>query len=184
MRKVSLRDGLVLCELREGTAALPVGEAMQVMAEEGQLLALLVPLTGTRTVVEVGTFTGYSTLCVARALPAGGRIVTCDVRAESVDPDAQDRDTAAVRELNDRLRDDHRVDISLLPVADGIALAQEVDAHGMRLSLRTPSRIRRRVCNRTLRTVARRTVNRRLRGKRHGQHQGSAGRRTPVFPRR
>lgn len=79
VRDVSLRDDEVLRALRAETAALPLGTAMQVMPEEGQLLALLVGLTGARTVVEIGTFTGYSTLCMARALPAGGRLVTCDI---------------------------------------------------------------------------------------------------------
>ncbi|QFZ20147.1 O-methyltransferase [Saccharothrix syringae] len=79
IREVSLRDDPVLRELREETAALPAGAAMQVMAEEGQLLALLVAATGARSVLEVGTFTGYSTLCLARAVPAGGRVTTCDV---------------------------------------------------------------------------------------------------------
>ncbi|MFF8911490.1 O-methyltransferase [Streptomyces olivaceoviridis] len=79
VRSVSLRDDDILRELREATVGLPMGRAMQVMAEEGQLLALLVSLTGARSVVEVGTFTGYSTLCMARALPPEGRIVTCDV---------------------------------------------------------------------------------------------------------
>lgn len=68
VREVSLRDDDLLRELRETTADLPGGAALQVMAEEGQLLALLVGLTGARTVLEVGTFTGYSTLCMARAL--------------------------------------------------------------------------------------------------------------------
>ncbi|GAA4473717.1 O-methyltransferase [Phytohabitans houttuyneae] len=79
VRDVSLRDDDVLRELREVTAALPAGRAMQVMAEEGQLLALLVGLTGARTVLEVGTFTGYSTLCMARALPPDGQVITCDI---------------------------------------------------------------------------------------------------------
>jgi len=79
VRASSLRDDLVLRELREVTAGLPAGEAMQVMAEEGQLLGLLVGLTGARAVLEIGTFTGYSTLCMARALPADGRLVTCDL---------------------------------------------------------------------------------------------------------
>lgn len=79
VRDVSLRDDPVLRELREETASYPMGGAMQVMAEEGQLLALLVGLTGARDVLEIGTFTGYSTLCMARALPAGGRLVTCDI---------------------------------------------------------------------------------------------------------
>ncbi|WP_078662228.1 O-methyltransferase [Streptomyces sp. NRRL F-2305] len=79
VRDVSLRDDEVLSGLREETAQLPGGSTMQVMAEEGQLLALLVRLTGARSVLEIGTFTGYSTLCMARALPADGRIVTCDI---------------------------------------------------------------------------------------------------------
>ena len=79
IREVSLRDDPLLAELRRETAELPAGEAMQVMAEEGQLLALLVRLTGARSVLELGTFTGYSTLCMARALPATGELVTCDI---------------------------------------------------------------------------------------------------------
>jgi caffeoyl-CoA O-methyltransferase len=55
---------------------------MQVTADEGALLALLVRLTGARNVVEVGTFTGYSALAMARALPAGGRLLCCDVSEE------------------------------------------------------------------------------------------------------
>ncbi|MFE3866317.1 class I SAM-dependent methyltransferase [Streptomyces goshikiensis] len=79
VRDISLRDDDLLRELRETTADLPGGTAMQVMAEEGQLLALLVGLTGARAVLEIGTFTGYSTLCMARALPADGVLVSCDI---------------------------------------------------------------------------------------------------------
>src|SRR5215469_8711739 len=79
VREVSLRDDEIQRELRSTTARLPAGQAMQVMAEEGQLLALLVGLTAARTVLEVGTYTGYSTLCMARALPADGRLITCDI---------------------------------------------------------------------------------------------------------
>jgi caffeoyl-CoA O-methyltransferase len=55
---------------------------MQVSADQGALLALFVGITGARHVVEVGTFTGYSSLCMARALPAGGRLLCCDVSEE------------------------------------------------------------------------------------------------------
>ncbi|PXX71480.1 O-methyltransferase [Nocardia tenerifensis] len=79
VREVSLRDDPILRELRGETADLPGGVAMQVMAEEGQLLAMLVRLTGAARILEIGTFTGYSTLCMARALPAGGRLITCDI---------------------------------------------------------------------------------------------------------
>ena len=79
VRDVSLREDAVLRELREETAQYPMGTAMPVMAEEGQLLGFLVRLLGARRVLEIGTFTGYSTLCMARALPPGGRLVTCDI---------------------------------------------------------------------------------------------------------
>ncbi len=69
LRAESLREDELLRELREETATYPMGRVMQVMAEEGQLLALLVKMTNARNVLEVGTFTGYSTLCMARALP-------------------------------------------------------------------------------------------------------------------
>ncbi|KWV34009.1 O-methyltransferase [Micromonospora rifamycinica] len=82
VRQVSLRDDEILADLRRETAALPMGRAMQIMPEEGQLLALLVRLTAASlAVVEVGTFTGYSTLCMARALPTGGRLFTVDISA-------------------------------------------------------------------------------------------------------
>ncbi|WP_019872702.1 class I SAM-dependent methyltransferase [Salinispora oceanensis] len=79
VRDASLRDDPILRELREVTAELPAGRAMQVSAEEGQLLALLVSLTGATSVLEVGTYTGYSTLCMTRALPADGEMITCDI---------------------------------------------------------------------------------------------------------
>ncbi|MEU9078271.1 O-methyltransferase [Kitasatospora sp. NPDC004745] len=79
IRRNSLRDDPLLAALRAETAELPGGEALQVMAEEGQLLALLVGLTGARAILEIGTYTGYSTLCMARALPPGGELVTCDI---------------------------------------------------------------------------------------------------------
>ncbi|WP_405773478.1 O-methyltransferase [Streptomyces sp. NBC_01538] len=207
VRDTSLREDDMLRELREMTATLPGGTAMQVSAEEGQLLALLVRLTGAASVVEIGTFTGYSTLCMARALPLGGRLVTCDITdrwpsigaeywkragvdsvidlrvgdaAETLeglladegpgtfdlvfvdadkanypryyelslellrpgglvvvdntlffgrvaDPQFTDADTEGVRELNARLREDERVELSMLTMADGITLARRKD---------------------------------------------------------
>lgn len=70
-------------ELIDRTCALVPDQAhMMVAPEEGALLTFLVRLLGARAVVEVGTFTGYSALCLARGLPAGGSITTCDVSAE------------------------------------------------------------------------------------------------------
>ncbi|MFI9530772.1 O-methyltransferase [Micromonospora rosaria] len=204
VREHSLREDDILRDLRVRTTELPGGETMQVMAEEGQFLALLVALTRATAVLEVGTFTGYSTLCMARALPPHGRLVTCDIsdrwpeigaefwhRADVserievrvgeaaeildtmisdggsssfdlifidadkanypryyeqalrlvrpggllvvdntlffgrvLDPLAEDPDTTGVREVNARIRDDHRVDVCMLAVADGITLAR------------------------------------------------------------
>ncbi|WP_431775381.1 O-methyltransferase [Streptomyces cucumeris] len=82
VRKVSLREDEVLGRLRAETAGLPGGSVLPVQAEEGQFLEFLVRLTGARQVLEIGTYTGYSTLCLARGLPPEGRVVTCDITAK------------------------------------------------------------------------------------------------------
>ena len=74
----SLRESNVLRQLREETANLKDAR-MQLSPEQGQLLTFLVELTGARKAIEVGTFTGYSALCVATALPNNGYLVACDV---------------------------------------------------------------------------------------------------------
>jgi len=74
----SLREPELLAELRAETAKLPEA-LMQVPPEEGQFLALLVQAIGATRCIEIGTFTGYSALAVALALPADGRIICCDV---------------------------------------------------------------------------------------------------------
>jgi len=74
----TLRDHPVLAALREETAGMQWG-GMQIAPEQGQLMALLIKLIGARRVLEVGTFTGYSALVMALALPEDGRIVACDV---------------------------------------------------------------------------------------------------------
>jgi caffeoyl-CoA O-methyltransferase len=67
--------------LRAETARLP-NARMQISPDQGALLALLARLTGTRRALEVGTFTGYSALAVAAALPDDGRLIACDVSEE------------------------------------------------------------------------------------------------------
>ncbi|MEU6755774.1 O-methyltransferase [Streptomyces sp. NPDC005409] len=70
-------------ELVETTyATFPDVAGMQSAQEQGPLLAFLVRLTGARHIVEVGTFTGFSSLSMAQALPADGRLITCDVSEE------------------------------------------------------------------------------------------------------
>ena len=81
LQRVSLREPPVLARLREETAALP-GAGMQISPEQGQFMALLIELIGARRVLEVGTFTGYSSLAMAMVLPPDGRIIACDVSEE------------------------------------------------------------------------------------------------------
>ena len=75
---VSLRETPLLKRLRDETQALPMAR-WQVAPEQGQFLALLVKLTGARRLLEIGTFTGYSALCMAAALPEDGSMICCDI---------------------------------------------------------------------------------------------------------
>jgi caffeoyl-CoA O-methyltransferase len=79
--RASSREPAVLAELRAATVALP-NSVMQIGADQGQLMALLVRLIGARRCLEIGTYTGYSALAVALALPTDGLLITCDVNAE------------------------------------------------------------------------------------------------------
>jgi caffeoyl-CoA O-methyltransferase len=72
----------IRAELAAETAKLGGISQMQIAAEQGTLMGLLVATIGARNAVEVGTFTGYSALCVARALPPDGRLLCLDVNAE------------------------------------------------------------------------------------------------------
>ncbi len=81
---VSLREAPVLRKLREETAAHPKAQ-MQISPEQGQFMAMVVKLTAARRCIEVGVFTGYSSLSVAMALPHDGQIIACDVSEEFTD---------------------------------------------------------------------------------------------------
>ena len=80
----SLREDALLRRLREETARLPMS-MMQISPEQGQFMNLLTEIVGARRVIEVGTFTGYSSICIARALPANGHLTCCDVSDEYTD---------------------------------------------------------------------------------------------------
>jgi predicted O-methyltransferase YrrM len=202
---VSLREPPLLRQLREETAAMPM-HAMQISPEQGQFMALLLHLMGARQCLEVGVFTGYSSLATALALPEDGRIVACDVSEEwtavarrywkaagvahkidlrlapavetldallasgqsnrfdaafidadkasylayyerilrllrvgglvvvdntlwsgrVADPKVSDEDTVALRHFNEQLHRDARVELSLLPLGDGLTLARKL----------------------------------------------------------
>ncbi len=199
----SLREPEALAKLRAATASHPQVN-MQIAPEQGQFMQMLVRLLGVRRAIEVGVFTGYSSLAVALAMPADGRLLACDVSeeytaiarrhwqaagvadrielvlapaeqtldarlaagesglydfafidadktsylayyerlmklvrpgglivvdntlwgGEVANPGNRDEDTVALREFNDVLLADPRIDLSLLPLGDGLTLAR------------------------------------------------------------
>jgi predicted O-methyltransferase YrrM len=199
----SLREPDALAALRAETASHPHVN-MQIAPEQGQFMQMLVRLMDARRTVEVGVFTGYSSLAVALALPDEGRVLACDISEEYTaiarrhwqlasvahkielvlgpalatldarlaageagsydfafidadkgayhlyyerllrlirpggliavdntlwggavaDPAERDADTQAIRSFNDRLLTDPRIDLSLLPIGDGLTLAR------------------------------------------------------------
>jgi len=78
MRSVSMREPEILARLRDETAHDPM-HMMQISPEQGQFLSLLVPLAGVSKALEIGVYTGYSSLCVAMALPEHGTLTVCDI---------------------------------------------------------------------------------------------------------
>ncbi len=200
----SLRDLPILKKLRDETRKMPDGR-MQISSDQGQFMGLLVKLTNTKKIIEVGTFTCYSSLVMALALPENGQILSCDISEEyaavarrfwqeagvsnkiqlllglaeetlveliqngeagtfdmafidadkvnykiyyencldllrpgglilidnvlwsgkTANPDETDDDTEAIRELNLSVYNDKRVDLSMLPVGDGLTLARK-----------------------------------------------------------
>ncbi len=203
--QVTIREPDILRRLREETAADEMAR-MQIAPEQGQFMTLLLHLMGAKRCLEIGVYTGYSSLVTALALPADGRLVACDLSAKwtavarrywreggvadkidlrlgpasatldlllaagaaasfdfafidadkrqydhyyeqclllvrsggliavdnvlwggaVADSTSDDEDTRAIRALNRKLRDDRRIDFSLLPIADGLALARKL----------------------------------------------------------
>ncbi|ACK69139.1 O-methyltransferase family 3 [Gloeothece citriformis PCC 7424] len=202
IQSISLREAELLRQLRQETANHPMAR-MQIAPEQGQFLGLLIQLMGAKKTLELGVFTGYSTLVVALALPEEGKIVACDLNEEYtaiarhywekagvtqkidlriapaletleqlleqgeeesfdfafIDADksnydnyyeqtlklvrpggliaidnvlwggrvadrtVQDNRTKAIRALNEKLHQDPRINLSLIPIADGLTLA-------------------------------------------------------------
>src|SRR3990167_3072137 len=82
--KVSLHEHEVLKKLRDETHKQKMFK-MQISPEQGQFMALLIELMSAKKTLDIGTFTGYSTLVVAMALPNDGKVITCDVSEEWTD---------------------------------------------------------------------------------------------------
>lgn len=108
---VSLREPEILHQLRQETAQHPQGQ-MQIAPEQGQFMALLLQLMGAKKVLEVGVFTGYSSLCMALALPELGRIIACDVSEAYTKIARRYWQTAGVA---------HKIDLRLAPALDTLA---------------------------------------------------------------
>jgi len=72
----------VLAELAEETEKLGPISVMQIAPEQGTLLSLLTSAIGARSAIEIGSFTGYSAICIARGLPSDGRLLCCDINDE------------------------------------------------------------------------------------------------------
>jgi len=81
IEQVTLREPEILRRLREETSRHPYA-SMQISAEQGQFMALLIHLLSARRTLDIGVFTGYSSLSVALALPEDGRIIACDISDE------------------------------------------------------------------------------------------------------
>jgi len=108
LRQVTLREPEVLRRQREGSDQHPQA-SMQTAPEQGQFLDLLIRITGARKTLEVGVFLGYSSTCVALALPSDGRIIACDRSEEFT---AQARQTWADAKVSDK------IDLRLGPALD------------------------------------------------------------------
>lgn len=117
---VSLREPDVLRQLRQETANHPHG-IMQIAPEQGQFMALLVQLLGAKKTLEIGVFTGYSSLRVALALPPDGRVVACDISEEY---------TAIARRYWQAAGVEEKIDLRLAPALktlDGLLAAGEAE---------------------------------------------------------
>ncbi len=110
-KKVSLREPEILTRLRAETARMS-GAGMQIAPEQGQFMALLVELIQAKRYIEIGTFTGYSSLAVALALPPDGRVVACDISADY---------TAVARRFWADAGVADKIDLRIGPAADTLA---------------------------------------------------------------
>lgn len=107
----SLREPPLLAELRGETAKSPMHQ-MQIAPDQGQFMGLLVEMLGVRQAIEIGTFTGYSSLVVALAMPADGRLIACDISQEY---------TAVARRFWAQAGVAHKIELKLAPALDTVA---------------------------------------------------------------
>lgn len=119
--KQGTHESAVARDLRAHTLAATRAHRMQVSPEQGAFMRWLVRLLGARRTLEVGTFTGYSALVVAEALPDDGRLIACDVSAEW---------TAIGRPFWERAGVAHKIDLRLKPAVDTLDELIDADEAG------------------------------------------------------
>jgi caffeoyl-CoA O-methyltransferase len=108
IRRVSVRETDVLRRLREETAALP-NASMLTSPEQAQFLVLLTRMLGARRCLEIGVFTGYTSLAIAAALPETGRLIACDVN---------EADAAVARRYWRQAGVEHKIDLRIAPALE------------------------------------------------------------------
>ncbi len=111
VHRYGAREHPVLTALRERTEQLPEHQ-MQIGPDQGAFMAMLVRLTGAKRILEIGTFTGYSSTVMALAMPPGGRITCCDVSREWTDIARQAWADAGVED---------RIELRLAPATETLA---------------------------------------------------------------
>ena len=115
VHRYGVREHQVLARLRETTAPMP-NHQMQIGPDQGAFMALLVRLTGATRIIEIGTFTGYSSTAMALALPDDGRMLCCDVSREWTDMARQAWADAGVAD---------KVELRLAPAAETLATLED-----------------------------------------------------------
>jgi caffeoyl-CoA O-methyltransferase len=110
----SVREPAILAELRAATASVPYS-GMQIGPDQGQFMQLLVQAIGAKRCLEIGTYTGYSALAVALALPEDGRIVCCDISEEW---------TAIARRFWKKAGVEHKISLKLAPALETLKTLQ------------------------------------------------------------
>jgi predicted O-methyltransferase YrrM len=111
VRRVGVREDAGLRALREETAAHPRA-VMQISAEQGQFLGLLIELIGARKTLEVGVFTGYSAMWVAKTMGPAGRVIALDISEEFTSIARKHWASAGIAD---------RIDLRIAPAAESLA---------------------------------------------------------------
>ena len=108
LQAISLREPELLRQLRADTARFPI-PGMQIPPEQGQLMAILIHLMRATKALEIGAFTGYSALVVAKALPANGKLIACEIDPEAAQVARQYWEAAGVAD---------KIDLRLAPAVE------------------------------------------------------------------